>query len=180
VVRRLIERDPTLAYSVSATTRPPRPGEEDGRDYVFLTPERFAALLRESAFLEHADVFGHRYGTLSSPVEQRRREGIDVLLEIDVQGARVARDRVPDAVLIFLRPPSMEELGRRLRQRGTEDPEALRARLAAAAEEMDQATWFDHVVENDELERAVDEVAAIIERYRNEPRPGPHERLPST
>jgi guanylate kinase len=180
VVRRLIERDPTLAYSVSATTRPPRPGEEDGRDYVFLTPERFAELLGEDAFLEHAEVFGHRYGTLSGAVEQHRRDGIDVLLEIDVQGARVVRDRVSDAVLIFLRPPSMGELERRLRRRGTEDPEALRARLAAAAEEMEQAAWFDHVVENDELERAVDEVAAIIERYRNEPRPGPHERLPST
>jgi guanylate kinase len=180
VVRRLIERDPTLAYSVSATTRPPRPGEEDGRDYVFLTPERFAELVGEDAFLEHAEVFGHRYGTLSGPVEQHRREGPDVLLEIDVQGARAGRNRAPDAVLIFLRPPSVEELERRLRRRGTEDPEALRGRLAAAAEEMEQAAWFDHVVENAELERAVDEVAAIIERYRNEPRPGPHERLPST
>jgi guanylate kinase len=180
VVRRLIERDPTLSYSVSATTRPPRPGEEDGRDYVFLTEERFADRLKQDAFLEHAEVFGHRYGTLSGPVERRRREGTDVLLEIDVQGARAVRDRVPDAVLIFLRPPSMEELERRLRQRGTEDRDALRSRLAAAAEEMKQAAWFDHVVENAELERAVDEVAAIIERYRNEPRPGPHERLPST
>jgi guanylate kinase len=147
---------------------------------VFLSPGRFEELVEEDAFLEHAEVFGHRYGTLSGPVEQRRREGADVLLEIDVQGARAVRDRAPDAVLIFLRPPSLEALERRLRQRGTEDPEALRARLAAAAEEMEQATRFDHVVENDELERAVDEVAAIIERYRNEPRPGPHERLPST
>ena len=167
-------------YSVSATTRPPRPGEVDGRDYVFVSEERFADVMNEDGFLEHAEVFGHRYGTLSDAVDRLRRDGIDVMLEIDVQGARAVRDRVPDAVLVFLRPPSMEELERRLRRRGTEDPDALRSRLAAAAEEMEQAAWFDHVVENAELERAVDEVAAIIERYRNEPRPGPHERLPST
>lgn len=169
MVRLLLERDPTLEYSVSATTRPPRPGEVAERDYVFLSLERFVELLDEDAFLEWAEVFGHRYGTLAGPVEMARREGRDVLLEIDAQGARVIRERVPDAVLIFLVPPSVEELENRLRARRTEDEEALATRLAKATVEMEQAGWFDHVVQNDELHRAADEVAAIIERYR---RPG--------
>jgi guanylate kinase len=131
-----------------------------------VTPEQFLELLSEDAFLEHAEVFGHRYGTLAGTVEDLRRSGLDVVLEIDVQGARVVRERVPDAVLIFLRPPSLEELARRLRQRGTEDEGELAKRLDEAQEELAQASWFDEVVENDDLSTAVDEVAAIIERHR--------------
>jgi guanylate kinase len=167
VVRLLLERDPTLYFSVSAKTRAPRPEEVDGRDYWFVTEERFDQLVAADAFLEWASMFGHRSGTMAEPVEQARAEGRDVILEIDVQGARQVRDRVPDAVLIFLAPPSREELLRRLRSRGTERGEALERRLAAIDRELAQAGWFDHVVVNDNLSRAAGEVADIIERYRS-------------
>ena len=111
-------------------------------------------------------MFGHRSGTLAEPVEKARAEGRDVILEIDVQGARQIRERVPDAVLVFLAPPSREELLRRLRARGTERGGALDLRLEAIDREMAQADWFDHVVVNDELSRAAGEVADIIDRYR--------------
>ena len=166
VVRLVLERDPRLYFSVSAKTRPPRPGEVDGRDYRFMSEERFEQLVREGAFLEWASMFGHRSGTLAEPVEKARAEGRDVILEIDVQGARQIRERVPDAVLVFLAPPSREELLRRLRARGTERGGALDLRLEAIDREMAQADWFDHVVVNDELSRAAGEVADIIDRYR--------------
>jgi len=171
VVRLLLERDPTLYFSVSITTRPPRPGEEDGRHYRFVSEERFDELLQEGAFIEWAEVFGHRYGTPAGPVEAAREGGRDAVLEIDVQGARTVRARVPDAVLVFLTPPSGVELARRLRARGTEDEAELARRLEVAERELEQAAWFDHVVENDELKRAATDVAAIIERYRRDRRP---------
>jgi len=156
-------------YSVSAKTRAPRPGEVDGREYRFMSEEEFDRLIAEDAFLEYASMFGHRSGTLRAPVEEARDAGHDVLLEIDVQGAELVREREPDAVLVFLTPPSREELERRLRDRGTEDPAELAERLRVAFdEELPQQSWFDHVVENDSLERAADEVLAIIEAQRNE------------
>ena len=156
-------------YSVSAKTRAPRPGEVDGREYRFMPEEEFDRLIAEDAILEYASMFGHRSGTLRAPVEEARDAGHDVLLEIDVQGAELVREREPDAVLVFLTPPSREELERRLRDRGTEDPEELEERLRVAFdEELPQQSWFDHVVENDSLERAADEVLAIIEAQRNE------------
>jgi guanylate kinase len=169
VVRKLLKRDPSLYFSVSAKTRAPRPGEVDGRDYWFITEEEFDRLVAEGAFLEWASMFGHRSGTLASRVERERDSGRDVILEIDVQGARQIRDRVPDAVLIFLEPPSREELLRRLEHRGTERGEALDRRLAAVEREMAAEAWFDHHVVNDSLDRAAAEVAAIIERYRSNP-----------
>ena len=167
VVRTLLERDPQLFFSVSAKTRAPRPGEVDGRDYLFMSEEAFDRLIADGAFLEWASMFGHRSGTLASQVERARAEGRDVILEIDVQGARQIRERVPDAVLIFLEPPSREELLRRLDRRGTERGEALDRRLEALEREMAAESWFDHRVVNDELNRAAGEVAAIIERYRS-------------
>jgi len=168
-VRELLARDPSLVYSVSAKTRAPRPGEVDGREYRFMSEEEFDRLIASDAFLEYASMFGHRSGTLRAPVEEAREAGHDVLLEIDVQGAELVRERVPDAVLVFLTPPSREELERRLRSRGTEDPAELEERLRVAFdEELPQQAWFDHVVENDSLERATDEVLAIIEARRNE------------
>jgi guanylate kinase len=158
-------------YSVSAKTRAPRPGEVDGRDYRFMSEEEFDRLVAADAFLEWAEMFGHRSGTLRAPVDEALAEGRDVLLEIDVQGARIVRDRMPDAVLVFITPPSREELERRLRARGTEDPDDLRERLRVAfEEEMPQQEWFDHVVVNDDLQRAAGEVLAIIGSYRNEQR----------
>ncbi|HEX6230830.1 MAG TPA: guanylate kinase [Actinomycetota bacterium] len=169
VVRRVLERVPRTRLSVSATTRPPRPSERDGTDYLFLTEEAFEALALEGGLLEHAKVFGHRYGTPRRWVEETLRHGLDVVLEIDVQGARQVREAVPEAVLVFLAPPSLEELERRLRSRGTEDEETLARRLAEAGWELEQRSWFDHVVVNEDVERASAQVAAIIEGFRTLP-----------
>ena len=167
MVRKLLERDPSLFYSVSAKTRARREGEVDGREYRFMSEEDFDELIARDAFLEYASMFGHRSGTLREPVERARAEGRDVLLEIDVQGAELVRERAPDAVLVFIAPPSREELERRLRARGTEDPAELEERLRVAFdEELPQQAWFDHVVMNDDLERAANEVLAIIQAHR--------------
>ena len=152
--------------SVSATTRAPRPAEEDGRDYRFVSDAEFDRLIEQDAFLEWAEVFGRRYGTLAEPVRQEVRAGKDVILEIDIQGARTVRRKVPDAVLIFLVAPSEEELARRLLGRHTESGPELERRRGAAREELAQAGWFDHVVVNDSVDRAADRVAAIIEASR--------------
>lgn len=163
VVRAALERRPDLALSTSYTTRPPRPAEADGVHYRFVDGAAFDRLVEEGAFLEWAEVFGHRYGTPAGEVERLRAEGRDVLLEVDVQGARSVRERAPDALLIFLHPPSEEELARRLQARGTETGEALERRLAEARVEMAQADRFDHVVVNDRVDRAVGELLAIID-----------------
>jgi guanylate kinase len=156
-----------LVLSVSATTRPPRSSEVDGRDYSFVDDARFDRMVADDEMLEWAEVFhGHRYGTPAASVELHRAAGRDVLLEIDVEGARQVRERIPDAVMILLAPPSRGELERRLRARGTESESDIAERLAKADWELAQASWFDHVVLNDELERASSEVAAIIEGSR--------------
>ena len=173
VVRLLLQRDPSLYFSVSAKTRAPRPGEVDGREYRFIGEDEFERLAEAGAFLEWASMFGHRSGTLAEPVEEALAAGRDVILEIDVQGARQVRERAPDAVLLFLRPPSREELLRRLRARGTERGDALERRLSEVDRELAEAGRFDHVVVNDDLSRAADEVAAIIERYRRGAEPAP-------
>ena len=164
VVRVVRSMLPGLVYSISVTTRSPRPGERDGVQYRFVTPDRFADLIRGDALLEWADVFGHRYGTLAAPITAATLAGRDVVVEIDVQGAAQIRARVPDAVSIFLVPPSREELERRLRHRGTESEPELRRRLANADDEMGQAEHFDHVLVNDDVRRAARGVADIIER----------------
>lgn len=161
-----MERHPDLTLSVSATTRPPRPSERNGVHYSFRSEQEFDRLVASDALLEWAEVFGNRYGTLAEPVEKALGDGTDVILEIDVQGAGLVKERVPGAVLIFLVPPSMEELERRLRARGTEDEERLAGRLATAGWEMAQRPWFDHVVVNDEVDEATAQVEAIIEASR--------------
>lgn len=158
---------------MSVTTRRPRPGERDGVDYFFVSDERFDELIASHGLLEWAEVFGHRYGTPAEPIRTALESGRDALLEIDVQGASWVRKRAPDAVLIFLQPPSLEELERRLRTRGTETEGKLRRRLAQAEAEMADAAWFDHVVVNDDVERATAQVAAILEA-------APHGDVPPT
>jgi len=148
------------------TTRAPRPDERDGIDYRFVSGEEFDRLVAGGELLEWAPVVGHRSGTPARPVEEALAAGRDVVLEIDVQGARQVRERAPDAVLIFLAPPSMEELERRLRSRGTEDEARLALRLATARAEMAQRPWFDHVVVNDRLDQATAQVEAIIQGSR--------------
>ena len=162
IVRKLLDERPELYLSVSVTTRRPRPDERDGVDYIFVSEERFDELVRDHALLEWAEIYGHRSGTPEAPIREMLARGRDVLLEIDVQGAGWVRKRAPDAVLIFLRPPSLEELERRLRSRGTESEDKLRRRLALAGAEMADAAWFDHVVVNDDLEGATAQVAAIL------------------
>ena len=152
-----------MALSISVTTRRPRAAELEGRDYYFLDDEAFQKLIESDGLLEWADVFGNRYGTPRAFVERERTAGRDVLLEIDVQGARQVRGRVPDAVLILLRPPSLEELARRLRGRGTESEDKIQLRLNEATRELAQADVFDHQIVNDDLVRASSQVADIIE-----------------
>ncbi len=154
-------------FSVSCTTRAPRPGEVDGSDYRFVSPVQFEELVADGAFLEWAEVFGHRYGTLIAPIADSLEAGRNVLMEIDVQGARSVRARFPDAVLIFIVPPSasnfLQQLEDRLRKRGSENEAEIARRLAAARDEMGESSWFDHVAVNDVVDRAAAEVAAIID-----------------
>jgi guanylate kinase len=167
IVRELVSRDPEgLSLSVSVTTRAPRPGEVDGVDYFFVDDDAFDRMIRAGELLEWAEIVGHRSGTPRGFVEDRLAAGRDVILEIDVVGASQIRDRVPGSVLIFVDPPSMEELERRLRGRGTETEERIRLRLETAEWELQQREWFDHVIVNDDLERASSQVAAIIDASR--------------
>jgi guanylate kinase len=167
IVRELVSCDPEgLSLSVSVTTRAPRPGEVDGVDYFFVDDDAFDRMIRAGELLEWAEVVGHRSGTPKGFVDDRLAAGRDVILEIDVVGASQIRDRVPGSVLIFVEPPSMEELERRLRGRGTETEARIRLRLETAEWEREQKDWFEHTVVNDDLERASSQVAAIIEGSR--------------
>ena len=163
LIRLLRERVPELALSTSATTRAPREGEEDGRDYHFLEREEFARRADANEFLEHAAYSGHRYGTLRSEVERRLAAGENVVLEIEVQGARQVRAAMgEEAVLVFIAPPDPAALRARLEHRGTDDPEAIAERLRTAEIELDAQQEFQHVVVNDELDRAADELDRIV------------------
>lgn len=148
--------------SVSVTTRPPRRGEVDGRDYHFVDRRRFDELVAAGALLEHAEFAGYCYGTPAEPVRRRLAAGEPTLLEIDLQGARQIRAAVPDAQLVFLAPPSPAELRRRLVGRGTEDPDRLARRLAAAERELAAEGEFDHVVVNDDVAAAADRLVALM------------------
>jgi len=149
------------------TTRPPRPTERDAVDYRFISDAEFDRLIEAGELLEWAEIVGHRSGTPKGPVQEALAAGTDVLLEIDVQGAFQVREHVRGAVLIFLDPPSLEELERRLRVRGTEDEERLARRLRTASWELQQRPRFDHVVVNDEVERAAAELDAILGSSRS-------------
>ena len=155
-----------LFYSISMTTRPPRPGEVDGVDYYFVDRPTFEALVREDGFLEYAEYVGHLYGTPRAPVERALSRGGDVLLEIEVQGALQVKRAVPEAVLIFLLPPSLSELKRRLVYRGKDSPEKIQKRLEQAEWEIRNAHLFDYVVVNDVLEEAVADFLAILTAER--------------
>ena len=166
LIRRLLELDTNLVYSVSGTTRQPRPGERPGENYTFLTREQFEALVAKGAFLEHANYNGHLYGTFRDRVEKARHAGRDVVLKIDVQGAEQVRRLMPDAVFIFVVAPSEEELEHRQEQRGSESPQDLASRREIAKREMTYAKEYGHVVMNDDIERAVGEIRQIIEDAR--------------
>ncbi|MEA2134200.1 MAG: guanylate kinase [Solirubrobacteraceae bacterium] len=162
LIRALRERVPELALAVSATTRTARPGEEDGVDYHFLSDDEFEERVAAGEFVEHARYSGRRYGTLRSELERHRAEGRPVLLEIEVQGARQVRETMPEAVQVFIQPPSEEALRARLVGRGTDSPEQVEARLETARSELGAQTEFGHVVVNDRLEDAVAELEQLV------------------
>lgn len=168
LARRLMDRRADLRFSVSATTRPPRPGERDGVDYRFLGREEFGRLREAGELLEWAEVHGEWYGTLRESLRTAREAGMHLLLDIDVQGARSVRAREPEALLIFLLPPSGARIIARLRDRGSESEAALQGRLETALAELEAVDEFDYVVVNDDLERAADAMEAILsaERHR--------------
>jgi guanylate kinase len=162
IVNELARRLPDLWVSVSATTRPPRPGERDGVDYYFLTLAEFDGRIRAGEFLEHAQVHGSWYGTLRSAVERRLAHGMDVILEIDPQGAFQVRKRMDRSRLIFVKAPTADDLEKRIRGRGAETDEQIRTRLETARKEMELEGSYDHVVLNDDVSRAVDDLVAYI------------------
>jgi guanylate kinase len=162
LIRGLLERIPELELSVSATTRPPRPGEVDGAHYHFLSQAEFERRVANNEFVEHATYSGNRYGTLRGDLEKRLRRGTPVVLEIEVQGARQVREAMPEAIQVFIAPPSRDALRARLVGRGTDAPDQVQKRMRTADEELKAQPEFAHVVINDRLEQATDELAAIV------------------
>jgi guanylate kinase len=162
LIRSLVQQVPELEVAVSATTRPPRPGEVDGVDYHFLSEAEFEERLAAGEFVEHATYSGHRYGTLRSELEGRVNAGVPVVLEIEIQGARQVRESMPEAVQVFIAPPSLDALKARLVGRGTNSPRDMDARLRTARDELAAREEFVHVVVNDRLEQAVGELVAIV------------------
>jgi guanylate kinase len=163
LIRALFDRIPSLELSVSATTRTPRPGEQDGAHYHFLTPEEFDRRVAAGEFVEWAEYSGNRYGTLRSELDARLEEGIPVVLEIEVQGARQVREKMPEAVQVFIAPPSRETLRTRLVGRGTDNPDQVQRRLETADAELAAQPEFTHVVVNDRLEDAVEALVSVVE-----------------
>ena len=162
LISRLLERVPELELSISATTREPRDGEADGREYHFLSAEEFDRRAEAGEFLEFATYSGNRYGTLRSEIERRLSEGHSVVLEIEVQGARQVRAAMPESVQIFIAPPEPAALRERLQERGKDSAEAIDARLAVAAQELAARDEFAHQVVNDELDRAAEELERVV------------------
>ncbi len=162
VLGRVMPSMEDLHYSVSATTRAPREGEEDGVNYYFLRKEQFLEMIGQGACLEHAEYVGNYYGTPAGPVDECLNKGMDVVLEIEVQGALIVKQKRPEAKLVFIIPPSFSDLELRLRSRGTETEETIAKRLEKAREEYQMADQYDYIVLNDKVEKAADELRAII------------------
>ena len=162
VLNRVFQQIEKLHFSVSATTRAPREGEVDGVNYHFMTKEQFESLIAQDRFLEHAQYVGNYYGTPMAPVEEKLEQGIDVLLEIEVQGALKVMEKCPDAVSVFIAPPSLDELASRLRGRGTETEETITKRLNTATWECSQMPKYQYIVVNDVVDTAVDKMCSII------------------
>jgi guanylate kinase len=162
----ILKKDPALRYSISCTTRPPRGNERHGVDYYFISEAAFRRKIDSGEFAEWAEVHGHLYGTPAKFLEDGLRRGYDILFDIDVEGARGLYAKYPEATLVFIAPPSMTELKRRLAERGTDSDEAIERRLKNATAEMARAKWYHHVIVNDDLARAISELRAIIEKTR--------------
>ena len=162
VVNKAIQGREDMCFSTSVTTRSPRPGEVDGKDYFFIDPQRFQEMVDRDELLEHAQYVAHSYGTPRAFVEQKLNEGLNVILDIEVQGARQVREKMKEAVLIFIVPPSLEELRRRLVNRGTDAADVIEARLQRASEELKEADLYDYLIINDDLETAAREFTSIL------------------
>ena len=162
VMKRLLEKYDDYALSISVTTRNPRPGEEDGREYFFRKREEFEKLIQEDALIEYAQYVENYYGTPRSYVEEQLQAGRNVILEIEIQGAAKVREKMPEAVSLFLVPPSFEELSRRLHGRGTDSEEKIQQRLETARREAKEIVNYDYIVVNDTVDRAVGEILAIL------------------
>ena len=162
VVFKMMEQRGDVCFSISVTTRSPRPGELDGREYFFIDHERFQQMVERNELLEHATYVSNSYGTPRRYVEEKLNAGFNVVLDIEVQGARQVSKKMPDAVKIFIAPPSLEELERRLTGRGTESPEVVRGRLDRARQEYAEADFYDYLIINDDADRAAGELNAII------------------
>ncbi len=166
VCKKILADLPQVAYSISATTRKPRPGEVDGKEYYFLSVDEFKAWIAEEKFLEYAEVYGNYYGTPFNKIEERLNRGEDIILEIDVQGALNVKKKCPEGVYIFLLPPSLKELKRRIEGRGTETPESLARRLKNAVAEIKIGLEYDYVVVNDTIDNAAEQIKAILTAER--------------
>ena len=162
VVEYILKEIPTTLFSVSHTTRPPREGEEDGRDYIFVSKDEFGEMIKRNEYLEHDHHFGHWYGTHRSNLDRAAEQGKDLLLDIDIEGARQIKEKISEAVAILFIPPSREELERRLRLRGQDDEEVIRKRLERARQEISQYRGYDYLIVNEELEEARLQVHSII------------------
>nr|WP_320132635.1 guanylate kinase [uncultured Holophaga sp.] len=167
LVRRLLQELPGLTFSISYTTRPPREGEIHGKDYFFVNDATFDTMLAEDGLLEWVQVYQHRYGTGRAWIEEQRARGVDILLDIETVGARNVKAAMPDALLLFLLPPSAEELRRRLAGRGTESGEQVALRMQHARHEMEQAPHYDYLVVNGELDTAYEHLKAVFLAERN-------------
>ncbi len=163
IMKALLERHDDYALSISATTRKPRAGEVEGREYFFVSKEQFLSMVEEDALIEHAQYVDNYYGTPKRYVEEQRAAGKDVILEIEIQGALKIKEKFPDALLIFVMPPDAAELEHRLTGRGTESPEAVRARLKRAAEEAVGVEAYDYILVNDQLDTCVEELHQMIQ-----------------
>ncbi len=159
---KLLLEDPRVLFSISATTRAPRKGEVDGRDYHFITPDQFRQLIREGAFIEHAEVHGNLYGTLRKPMEEALERGDVYLLEIDVQGANQLKALGEPGLYVFVAPPDFETLRQRLVGRGTDRPEVIERRLKKAEDEYRERVRYDHVVINDDLQRSLQQIRSLV------------------
>jgi guanylate kinase len=170
VISEALKQLDRISYSVSCTTRAPRPGEIDGVNYHFLSEEEFRKMVGEGLFLEWANVHGHLYGTRRDIVEASLAKGSDILLEIDVQGALQVKEKMPEAVTIFILPPSFDELVRRLKSRGTETPEEIAVRVKNAETELGYAQRYDYQIVNDKIADAAQKFIQIVKQYREEPK----------
>ena len=162
VVFKAIEGREDVCFSTSVTTRKPRPGEVDGREYFFVDPDRFKEMVENDELLEHAEYVANSYGTPRAYVEEKLDAGLNVLLDIEVQGARQVHEKMPDAVKVFIIPPSLEELEKRLKGRGTDTERAIEARLIRARQEYQEADFYDYLIVNDDADKAAKELSAII------------------